>query len=113
MSSRELLYERINLRVDDMMSKGLLDEAERIIKSSWYRDATASQAIGYKEFEPYFSGESTLDECIETLKRRSRNYAKRQLTWFRHNQEATFYNVDTIGDVSGQIIDSFYKGEDK
>ena len=77
------LYRRIDLRVDQMMEQDLLNEA----KCVWeHRDTykTAAQAIGYKEFFPYFAGESALAPCVEKLKQASRNYAKRQLTWFRH-----------------------------
>lgn len=106
-SSRDILYDRINLRVDVMMKDGLLDEAKRVIAADWYRDSTASQAIGYKEFESYFDGTATLDFCVNLLKQRSRNYAKRQLTWFRHRDEARFYNVDTSYDVAETIINDF------
>lgn len=108
MSSRELLYDRINLRVDLMMKQGLLEEAKWVIESPWYLTATASQAIGYKEFEPFFCGIKSLEECVDTLKQHSRNYAKRQLTWFRHNKDAVFYNVDEENDIAGEIINRFY-----
>ena len=80
---RAQLYRRIDLRVDLMMEQDLLNEAKRVWE---HRDIykTAAQAIGYKEFFPYFAGESALAPCVEKLKQASRNYAKRQLTWFRH-----------------------------
>ena len=80
---RAALYRRIDLRVDLMMEQDLLNEAKRVWE---HRDTykTAAQAIGYKEFFPYFAGESALAPCVEKLKQASRNYAKRQLTWFRH-----------------------------
>ena len=80
---RTQLYRRIDLRVDLMMEQDLLNEAKRVWE---HRDTykTAAQAIGYKEFFPYFAGESALAPCVEKLKQASRNYAKRQLTWFRH-----------------------------
>ncbi len=79
---RAALYAHINARVDDMMDGGLLPEAQRVYEN---RDSykTAAQAIGYKEFFPYFAGEAPLDACVEKLKQATRNYAKRQLTWFR------------------------------
>ena len=80
---RQLLYDRIDRRVDEMMARGLLKEAE-----DYYRlpqAATASQAIGYKELKPYFNGEIPPGEAVENLKRATRRYAKRQLTWFRKN----------------------------
>ncbi|MDO4680420.1 MAG: tRNA (adenosine(37)-N6)-dimethylallyltransferase MiaA [Aerococcus sp.] len=83
-TERALLYERINQRVDLMMTEGLLDEAEWLYHQDLPEQAAASQAIGYKEFFPYFRGKQTLDECIEQLKQSSRRYAKRQLTWLRN-----------------------------
>ena len=80
---RTQLYRRIDLRVDKMLDAGLLDEAKLVYDHrQTYR--TAAQAIGYKEFFPYFEGTAPLDACTEKLKQASRNYAKRQLTWFRH-----------------------------
>ena len=80
---RTQLYRRIDLRVDKMLDADLLDEAKLVYDHrQTYR--TAAQAIGYKEFFPYFEGTATLDACTEKLKQASRNYAKRQLTWFRH-----------------------------
>lgn len=78
---REILYERINKRVDIMLETGLLEEAREFFTHDDY--VTASQAIGYKELKPYFDGVSDLSECIEKLKQETRRYAKRQLTWFR------------------------------
>ena len=80
---RAALYRRIDLRVDKMLEAGLLAEAEYVWRS---RESfrTAAQAIGYKEFFPYFEGTAPLEACTDKLKQASRNYAKRQLTWFRH-----------------------------
>ncbi len=103
-SSRQLLYERINNRVDIMLKEGLLEEARQVVSSDWYDGSTASQAIGYKEFIPYFKGKSSLEECVALLKQHSRNYAKRQLTWFRHNEDAVFFNVDTDKEYKEEII---------
>ena len=95
---RPILYERIDSRVDKMMNDGLLDEARVVCRSDWFNSSTASQAIGYKEFLPFLNGEQPLDSCVSLLKQRSRNYAKRQLTWFRAKPEVTF--LDVFGDVS-------------
>lgn len=78
---REDLYERINTRVDLMLKAGLLEEARDFFTHNDY--ITAAQAIGYKELKPYLDGVEPLDECVERLKRETRKYAKRQLTWFR------------------------------
>ena len=82
MPERAQLYARIDARVDAMLAHGLLEEARLVYAN---RDAyhTAAQAIGYKEFFPYFEGKEPLEVCTAALKRASRNYAKRQLTWFR------------------------------
>lgn len=89
---RQVLYDRINLRVDLMLKDGLLDEAEKVLNSDLSN--TAEKAIGYKELIPYFKGESTLDECIEVLKMNTRRYAKRQLTWFRRDQDINWIYID-------------------
>lgn len=89
---RQFLYNRINLRVDLMLEAGLLDEAKRFFDSPLGK--TARQAIGYKELDPYFKGEKTLDECIENLKMQTRRYAKRQLTWFRRDEKINFLYID-------------------
>lgn len=84
-ADREKLYERIDRRVDRMVEAGLLAEAERYL--SLGEETTAKQAIGYKELKPYFKGECTLDEALANLKKETRHYAKRQMTWFRRNQD--------------------------
>lgn len=81
---RQALYQRINRRVDVMLENGLLDEARRILQTN--RDATVTQAIGYKEFEAYFDGVLSLEEAAEHLKQQTRRYAKRQLSWFHRMQ---------------------------
>ncbi len=81
---RDVLRERINRRVDDMMSRGLVEEARRCFEQP--DRPTAAQAIGCKELYPYFRGEKPLSDCVEELKLRTRQYAKRQLTWFRRDK---------------------------
>ena len=81
---RDILRERINRRVDDMMRRGLLDEARACFEQP--DRPTAAQAIGCKELYPYFRGERSLEDCVEELKLRTRQYAKRQLTWFRRDK---------------------------
>lgn len=90
---RALLYRRIDERVDRMWDSGILDEA-RVVYDHRDTYRTAAQAIGYKEFFPYFDGTQSLDACLDRLKQASRNYAKRQLTWFRHQQDAVWLDVD-------------------
>ncbi len=89
---RETLYSRIDKRVDLMLEAGLLAEAEEFFTHKDY--VTASQAIGYKELKPYFDGECSLDEAVENLKRETRRYAKRQLTWFRKDSRINRISAD-------------------
>lgn len=93
-SEREILYERINRRVDQMMEQGLLEETQRLWSEGKLR-GTAAQAIGYKELLPYLEGSDTLENCVETLKRASRNYAKRQLTWLRRDKRVNWLLYDS------------------
>ncbi len=97
-SDRELLYERIDKRVDLMFESGLLTEAKEMFSKELSH--TASQAIAYKELFPFFRGEKSLEECKEFLKMQSRRYAKRQLTWFRHDEKVNWIEVDRENDVS-------------
>lgn len=96
-TQRETLYDRINRRVDLMMEQGLLEETERLYRGGLLK-GTAAQAIGYKELVPYLTGEDTLEQCVEQLKRASRNYAKRQLTWLRRDSRVTWIYYDCAED---------------
>jgi len=89
---RQKLYDRINLRVDSMMRAGLLAEAEEVLSRPGSQ--TALQAIGYKELLPYFRSECTLEDAVESIRRESRRYAKRQLTWFRRDGNISWIMVD-------------------
>ncbi len=102
--NRELLYERINKRVDIMMEQGLLDEVRKLYDRG-YEHFQAMRGIGYKEFLPYFKGEQTLEESIRLLKRNSRRYAKRQYTWFRNKLNVHWYTItpSTIESTFGKI----------
>ncbi len=90
--SRLKLYENINIRVDCMLKDGLLQEAKNI--SSMTCSKTAMQAIGYKELFSYFSGTITLDEAVENIKRNTRRYAKRQITWFKRDETIKWFFLD-------------------
>ncbi|MFD1928623.1 tRNA (adenosine(37)-N6)-dimethylallyltransferase MiaA [Sporosarcina siberiensis] len=89
---REILYERINERVDVMIQKGLLKEAENLWNLG-IRNMQSVQAIGYKEIHQYIEGHSTFEESIELIKKNTRNYAKRQLTYFRNKLEISWYDA--------------------
>ena len=91
-SDREALYHRIDTRVDLMMEQGLLEEVRSL---SLDPATTAGQAIGYKEFYPYFEGNMTLEEAVASLKQASRHYAKRQLTWWERNRDAVKIDMAT------------------
>ena len=86
-AERSELYNRIDLRVDLMLQAGLMDEIETLLSRGIPKSATALQAIGYKEFICAMQGEMTMEQAAELVKQRSRNYAKRQLTWFRRRTE--------------------------
>lgn len=94
---RNVLYDRINRRVDIMGENGLLEEAKDFYNIP--SDKTACQAIGYKELSPYFNGEKSLDDCLESLKIETRHYAKRQLTWFRKNEHINWIYPDDYQDT--------------
>ena len=87
---RELLYSRINERVDLMMKSGLLDEAKSLVKK-YGKDCRALQAIGYKELIPVLEGKYSLEDGVELIKKNSRNYAKRQVTFIKHQFPVNFY----------------------
>lgn len=89
LEDRELLYERINKRVDQMMNEGLINEVK-----SLYDEGIMPHAIGYREFIPYFTGEESLETCVEEIKKNSRHLAKRQITWFKNQMDTHFYNVN-------------------
>lgn len=108
---RQKLYDRIEKRVDIMVETGLLEEAEKFI--SLGEETTAKQAIGYKELKPYFGGECTLDEALDNLKKETRHYAKRQMTWFRRNEEKFTVCPDADADFVNTAIErakEFLKG---
>lgn len=90
---RQKLYDRINKRVDSMLEAGLENEARQMLGK---QGLTARQAIGHKELQPYIDGNITLVEAVENLKRETRRYAKRQLTWFRRNENINWLYADEM-----------------
>lgn len=101
--NREVLYTRINRRVDIMLENGLLDEAKIAFLSN--SGKTSVQAIGHKEFFPYFKGEMPLETAVENLKLETRHYAKRQLTWFRKNEKINWIYADETDDVLSRALE--------
>lgn len=95
---REKLYQRINKRVDIMFEKGLLDECIKLKENGYNSFMQAMQGIGYKEVLMYLENSISLEEATEMIKQGSRNYAKRQLTWFRKDPRAIFLNKDELSD---------------
>ncbi len=97
-ADRDLLYSRIEKRVDIMMAEGLVEEAQNLLCTGRNISRTAAQAIGYKEFLPYFRGEQTLEDVAEAIKLATRHYAKRQMIWFRRYPDAHVLVPDEFGD---------------
>lgn len=107
--NREELYERINKRVDIMIQKGLVEEAKKVYNN--YEDSLYKiSAIGYKELFSYFDGKVSLEEAIEDIKRESRRYAKRQMTWFRKEKDYLIYNLSEISEK--EIIEDILRNYD-
>ena len=103
---RERLYERINLRIDQMLADGLVDEVKNLKEKGFTKDMVSMQGLGYKEILDYLNGNCTLEEAIYILKRDTRHFAKRQLTWFRRERDVIWiskndykYDEDIILDV--------------
>jgi tRNA dimethylallyltransferase len=98
---RELLYDRINRRVDAMIAAGLLDEARSV---AHLRELPPLQTVGYKECFDYFDGKTDLQTCIAGIKQHTRNYAKRQLTWFKRHPEAVWIPYETNAQMLQKIL---------
>ncbi len=103
---RQDLYARIDQRVDEMMARGLLDEAKALLANRVPQDATAMQAIGYKELLPALAGQCPLEDAVALVKLRSRQYAKRQLSWFRRNQGGKWFYLEKIPNFPALLQDS-------
>ncbi len=101
-SDRDKLYARIEHRIDEMLEEGVEKEARFLFEHDG--TCTAAQAIGYKEFYPYFRGETSLEDAVSVLKKETRHYAKRQLTWFRRNQQINWLCWDDFSEK-----EEFYK----
>jgi len=91
---RELLYSGINSRVDEMIKRGLIEEVEGLLRSGLTESMTSMQGLGYKEICAYLFGRASKDEAIEMLKQGTRRFAKRQITWFKHQSEGDWIDVD-------------------
>ena len=109
---REVLYDRINQRVDIMLQEGLIDEVKSLMEKGYTRDMNSMKGIGYKEVMDYLEGTVTFDEMTEILKQSTRHYAKRQLTWFRRDERINY--IDAKGNVlqeADKLIGEWLKNE--
>ena len=102
---RGRLYERIDRRVDLMMEQGLLDEVRYLKKRGVRKDSTAMQGLGYKELYAYLEGEYPLDEAVRIIKRDTRHFAKRQLTWFKRERDVIWADKSVIGQEQQNLAD--------
>jgi tRNA dimethylallyltransferase len=114
---RPRLYERIDERVDVMIQSGLVEEVASLLDQGYDPSLVSMQALGYKEIIPYLEGTSTLEEQIRILKRDTRHFAKRQLTWFRKNPDIHWFDVDEAADIDDvadrmiKLINAYQRGE--
>lgn len=107
---RAELYERINDRVDIMINQGLIEEVKKLLSLGYSKDLVAFKGLGYKEIIRYLEGEYSLKEAIDILKRDTRRYAKRQLTWFRRYSDINWYNLSNYSsseNLANDIIKDF------
>lgn len=106
---RDILYDRINRRVDIMLEEGLLDEVKRLMDMGYTQELNSMKGIGYKEVMDYFDGKMSLEETIELIKQSSRRYAKRQLTWFRRDERIHYVSSSNPFEEAKKLIDEYKK----
>ncbi|MFZ7120455.1 MAG: tRNA (adenosine(37)-N6)-dimethylallyltransferase MiaA [Eubacteriaceae bacterium] len=102
---RKLLYNRINLRVDIMINNGLVDEVKRLLEEGYAETLVSMQGLGYKEIVKYLNGYYSLEEAIEIIKRDTRRFAKRQLTWFRRDNRINWFFTDEYENKDKILVD--------
>ena len=102
---RERLYQRIDLRVDLMMKKGLLAEVEKLKEMGCTRDMVSMQGLGYKEILDYLSGEIPLEEAVYILKRDTRHFAKRQITWFKRERDVRWLELEQFQNDRKKVLE--------
>ena len=107
---RAALYERIDRRVDQMMEQGLVDEVKRLKEMGCTRNMVAMQGLGYKEILDYLDDKITLEEAVYIIKRDTRHFAKRQLTWFKRERDVRFIDVDDTKDLLTFICNDYFGG---
>ena len=106
---RSELYERIDMRVDRMLEAGLVDEVKRLRELGCRKGMTSMQGLGYKEILDYLNGETDFDEAVRVLKRDTRHFAKRQLTWFRRENDAVWVPLDQFGHDKEKVLEHLLK----
>jgi len=112
---RERLYQLIEQRVDQMIRQGLIDEVRQLQQRGYHAQLNSMQTVGYREVYEYLAGKISFDEMVRLIKQYSRNYAKRQLTWFRKDQRITWFDVDEFDnpiELSKKIVCFFEKQKD-
>lgn len=102
---RTKLYERIDKRVDHMIEQGLVDEVQKLKEMGCHRDMVAMQGLGYKEILAYLDGELTLEEAVYIIKRETRHFAKRQLTWFKREREVFWVEKDAYNYQEDKMLE--------
>lgn len=106
---RENLYDRINKRVELMVEQGLIKEVESLLAKGYSKDILSMQAIGYKEIVSYINGDMSLEKAVDTIKQLTRHYAKRQLTWFKHQTDGNWIDLDLDLNPIENIINIYNK----
>ena len=106
---RNLLYERIDQRVDEMVIHGLIEEVQALKNMGYGRSYVSMQALGYKEIFSYLEGEITLEEAVYIIKRDTRHFAKRQITWFKREKEVIWVNKPDFNYDNDKILDYMYQ----
>ncbi len=106
---RKHLYDRIELRIDQMLDEGLVEEVKALLDKDYGRELVSMQGLGYKEIAAYLEGEMTLDEAVYILKRDTRHFAKRQLTWFNREKEVIFLNKQNFNYDEDCILNEMLK----
>lgn len=102
---RTKLYERIDKRIDEMLEEGLVEEVKHLLENGYTKELVSMQGLGYKEIIPYLTGECSLEEAVYVLKRDTRHFAKRQLTWFRREEEVTWVNKEEFDYNTEKILE--------
>ncbi len=104
---RKVLYERINQRVDKMISEGLIEEVKNLLENGYNKDLVSMRGIGYKEIIEYLEGNYSLEEAISILKRNTRRFAKRQYTWFLKDEHVKWFDIKNIGELNLTVEDIY------